>query len=95
MNVWKRFLRQILIFFTYFGVSCLILFNHHGGGDILFIFFIVLGLVVHFIVLIVNLIREKWNIFDCIAWFIIFLSLYVYSKMPRGNFMGFMWDLTS
>jgi len=59
MNFAKLILKHVLIFMGYFMVSSLVLLNKTGGADILFVGLMIICLLVHLIVLLVGLFKNR------------------------------------
>lgn len=90
--------RQFLFFLIYLFVFSLSLFNHKGGADILFIFLIAAGMIIHCIIVISKSLNDKnkiaekrWSGLDIFAFlFIVLIFIFTYQ-----HYLNFMWWLTS
>lgn len=80
MNFAKLILKHVLIFMGYFMVSSLILLNKMGGADILFFGLMIISFLVHLIVLIVGLFKDRslekqFCLFTVVALIVLFVVL--------------------
>ncbi|MES2796762.1 MAG: hypothetical protein V4683_12395 [Bacteroidota bacterium] len=87
-------IKQLVIFLCYLFVTSLVLNNHRGGADIMFMFLLALSVLIHIIFSIIKAILKKkdptnpWNwtfmdLFTLILIFVLFIliSSYFLDKM--------------
>ena len=86
-----RFFKQLAIFLVYLILASLVLFNHLGGADIIFIVLITVLSLLHLIVTIFMVVKKKWLPADLFALLLVFLLFY----LCLDKYGELMWWITS
>lgn len=86
----KAILINSLVYIGYLGFSSLMLFNHKGGADIVFLTFLFFSLIIHLItVLAIDIKYRKWEDIAVTGFWFLFTMLFL------ETYMDFMWEVTS
>lgn len=98
INYKRTFIRQLAIFFSYLFFCSLVLFNHTGGADIIFMALITISFIIHFIIVITKWIKDKksdrvnrWTYLDLL----ILIAIIIVSIVLANKYGEFMWWLTN
>jgi len=91
MNFAKLIFKHVLIFMGYFMVSSLVLLNKMGGADILFFGLMIICFLVHLIVLIAGLFKNRsldkqFCLLTVVALFVVFVVLV-------SDYLSFFWSI--
>ncbi len=94
----KSIIRQVLIFLSYLLLCSLVLFNHKGGADLLFMLLMTVSITVHILLTFIIIFKTKtaieakrWtsaDMFACLSLTLLFIVFHNY-------YLEFMWWLTN